>query len=227
MKNTQAERNNDVQEKYNSQFAVTLRELLEKSPRTNERTTYKALAEKLNVKQQSVSSWANGDTIADTKHLAPIAEYFGVSTDYLLGLTEFKKADVSEREINEKYGLFDEALNALSDMPEPDFRAETYNVDSVQVRCGDTMEYRNVINLLLSEEHGKEALRLLHAYFFSQMHLTPEAPPFSSTLRIDGNRSFTRKFSIDETILRKYLLECATDELNKLWFERNKANEKN
>ncbi|GHV32720.1 hypothetical protein FACS18949_04540 [Clostridia bacterium] len=66
-------------------FAVILRGLLDCSPKTGGKTTYKALAAVLNVKQQSVSSWAVGTTIPDTKHIAPLADYFNVSCDYLLG----------------------------------------------------------------------------------------------------------------------------------------------
>ena len=68
--------------------AIKLRELLKEK-----RTTYKELAEHLDVKQQSVSSWANGTTIPDTKHIAPIAEYFGVTTDYLLGLSDSRNPE--------------------------------------------------------------------------------------------------------------------------------------
>ena len=73
---------------FNSPFAVILRKILERSPKTGEKTTYKTLAEHLDVKQQSVSSWANGTTVPDTKHIAPIAVYFGISCDYLLGLLQ-------------------------------------------------------------------------------------------------------------------------------------------
>jgi len=78
---------------FNSAFAAIFRGLLEKSPKTGEKTTYKALAEHLDVKQQSVSSWANGTTAPDTKHIAPIADYFDVSCDYLLGRIEIKQRD--------------------------------------------------------------------------------------------------------------------------------------
>jgi transcriptional regulator with XRE-family HTH domain len=77
--------NSSVTASFNSSFAVILRGLLARSPGTGQKTTYKTLAKYLEVKQQSVSSWANGTTIPDTKHIAPIADYFGVSCDYLLG----------------------------------------------------------------------------------------------------------------------------------------------
>ena len=106
--------NKTVDEKYNEPFAVRMRELLEISPKkyklleispetygktTKEtadyvKTTYKELADYLEVKQQSVSSWVNGITVPDTKHIVPIAEYFGVSCDYLLTGIKHEYIDV-------------------------------------------------------------------------------------------------------------------------------------
>lgn len=75
---------------YDSGLLVSvLKSLIKQHPKTGKRVVYKELAEYLGVKQQSVSSWANGTTIPDTKHIVPIAEFFGVSCDYLLGNTEY------------------------------------------------------------------------------------------------------------------------------------------
>ena len=106
-------RNSSVTAQFNSSFAVILRGLLERSPKTGKKTTYKTLAEYLEVKQQSVSSWANGTTIPDTKHIAPIADFFDVSCDYLLGMTKTKTTNVVLRWISEFVGLSDEAIAAL------------------------------------------------------------------------------------------------------------------
>lgn len=43
------------------------------------------LAEKLGVKKQSVSNWENGNIMPSIEMLMRIADYFSVSTDYLLG----------------------------------------------------------------------------------------------------------------------------------------------
>jgi transcriptional regulator with XRE-family HTH domain len=199
-------------ELYNSSMQNELSELL------GEDETHK-------ITSNTFRQWTNGYATPTVKKLIKLSEYFGVSTDYLLGLTDIKSPDVEEREFGERYGLCNEALNALSDMPNSEW-SDDMEYDTASDRCGDTMEFRNVINLLLSEERGKEALRVLHSYFFSQLKLTPKAPPFSSELQIDGNRNFTRIYHVDESILRKYLLDCATVELNKLWFDRNNENEK-
>jgi len=72
----------------NSSIAVRLRKLCERHPITGNKTSYTTLAEHLGVKNQSVSQWARGETTPDTKSIAPIAIYFGVSCDYLLGIDD-------------------------------------------------------------------------------------------------------------------------------------------
>ena len=47
-----------------------------------------ALAEALSVSRQSVSKWETATAYPDIGLLPQIAQYFGVSTDYLLGLDE-------------------------------------------------------------------------------------------------------------------------------------------
>lgn len=43
------------------------------------------LAEKLGVKKQSISNWENDNIMPSVDMLVKIADYFRVSTDYLLG----------------------------------------------------------------------------------------------------------------------------------------------
>lgn len=42
------------------------------------------LAEKLGVKKQSISNWENDNIVPSIEMLVKIADFFGVSTDYLL-----------------------------------------------------------------------------------------------------------------------------------------------
>lgn len=45
--------------------------------------------EKLAVSQDTVSLWENGKSVPTTEYVILIATTFGVSADYLLGLTEY------------------------------------------------------------------------------------------------------------------------------------------
>ena len=50
--------------------------------------TQKELCEYLGVKKQAFTDWKNGKSTSYLKYLPQIAEFFGVSVDYLLGKEE-------------------------------------------------------------------------------------------------------------------------------------------
>jgi transcriptional regulator with XRE-family HTH domain len=108
---------------FNSMFAKNLREMLEKHPQTGERTTYYKLGEVLNVKPQSVSQWANGDTTPDMKHLVPMARYFGVDVNFLL-------TGVSAENVTmwSELGLHENSVRYLKDLKT---RADKNEVNSI------------------------------------------------------------------------------------------------
>ncbi len=53
------------------------------------------LSKELGVTKQCVSNWENDNVVPSIEMLIKIAEYFGVTTDYLLGRTEAVCVDVS------------------------------------------------------------------------------------------------------------------------------------
>lgn len=59
-----------------------------KNLRTNLGMNQVELANKLNVTKQSVSNWENENIMPSIEMLVKIADFFCVSTDYLLGLNE-------------------------------------------------------------------------------------------------------------------------------------------
>jgi transcriptional regulator with XRE-family HTH domain len=76
---------------YANTLGGRLKELLRRSPKTQERVTHRVLGEYLGVTNQCVSSWAHNKTAPSAIYIAPIAEYFGVTCDYLLRGTEEKE----------------------------------------------------------------------------------------------------------------------------------------
>ena len=50
-------------------------------------TTQQTLADKIGTTRQTISQYMNGDIEPKMRAFAAIAEYFGVSCDYLLGLS--------------------------------------------------------------------------------------------------------------------------------------------
>ena len=54
------------------------------------------VAEALSISNKTVSKWENGTSSPDLSMLVMLAEYYGVTTDTLLGLSETKKKDFRE-----------------------------------------------------------------------------------------------------------------------------------
>ncbi|MCD7723961.1 MAG: helix-turn-helix domain-containing protein [Clostridiales bacterium] len=101
----QPERNED---RYDATFPTKLRELLEKGSKDGHSTTYKALGEAVGVRQQTISQYANGQTQPTADVVLRIANYFGVSVDYLLtGVSSYNK------EYSETLGLSDNSIEHL------------------------------------------------------------------------------------------------------------------
>ncbi|MBR4256133.1 MAG: helix-turn-helix transcriptional regulator, partial [Clostridia bacterium] len=65
--------------------------------RTEKGVTQEQLAEAMNVTCAAVSKWERGDTFPDITALQPLAFYFGVSLDTLMGYDKEKY----EKEIDE------------------------------------------------------------------------------------------------------------------------------
>ena len=88
-----------------SQFQARLKELKERSGKTQAR-----IAEDLGVTPQAFSYYVNGRE-PDYDTLIRIATYFGVSTDYLLGVSDTKYLENSLASM--ELGLSDEAIENL------------------------------------------------------------------------------------------------------------------
>lgn len=64
-------------------FKERLREL-----RTSQNITQEELGKKFNVIKQTISSWENGNSRPDIDIATKLADFFDVTTDYLLGRTD-------------------------------------------------------------------------------------------------------------------------------------------
>ena len=62
--------------------------------------TQKELCDYLGIKKNAFTNWKNGSNTSYIKHLPKIAEFFDVSTDYLLGKTDIKKEQTAEMQSN-------------------------------------------------------------------------------------------------------------------------------
>lgn len=76
-------------------------------------TKQKELAQALGVKPQTVSLYCQGQSFPDVNNLAKIAQFFSVSADYLIGLSETPSLDMDVQKINEITGLSAESVAVL------------------------------------------------------------------------------------------------------------------
>lgn len=95
---------------YKDPFPSRFRNLIEEKG-----TTLDVLAAEFNTTRQTVSNWQNGVTVPDAVSICDIARYFGVTTDYLLGLTDVKTIETDVRAVAEYTGLSQKAISTLQD----------------------------------------------------------------------------------------------------------------
>ena len=96
------ENKRDILEREKEPFPSRLRFLMdERSPKV----TQKELADYLGLSAQSVSYYRQGRNSPDPKTLVKIAQYFNVSTDYLLGIQELPTANHNEAFVHDYIGL--------------------------------------------------------------------------------------------------------------------------
>lgn len=89
-------------------FSETLKKLMSKHPKTGKRTTQAQLGKFLGITVQAVSLYCTGKTFPDVAQTMRIANFFGVTIDYLL--TGLETENRQEREL---LGLSDKAIDNL------------------------------------------------------------------------------------------------------------------
>lgn len=95
---------------YDSIFAKRLRELIE-----TKGIKHGDLADKdvLNVSRQAIGQYCNGTALPPADKIVILAQYFNVSADYLLGLSDAKTTDTDLKMIVDYTGLSEEAVICL------------------------------------------------------------------------------------------------------------------
>ena len=98
-----------TQDKYSAPFPANLRTILKEKE-----STITALAHDLGISRQAVSQYADGTGQPNADKLKRIADYFDVSTDWLLGRAGSVKAlDADATAVGKYTGLSEPAINFL------------------------------------------------------------------------------------------------------------------
>lgn len=104
--------------------------------------------------RQTISNWQTGKSTPDIYKLKTIAEYFHVSTDYLLGISDTKSPDVNLKAAVEYTGLSEVAVERLhigiDDFVCGDVSLSDENKKANLVAASDLIQNRNYIEIVLN-----------------------------------------------------------------------------
>lgn len=89
-------------------FAENLRVLMKENG-----TTQRELGEAIGVRPQTISLYCVGQSLPDVEGMAKICKYFNVSSDWLIGVTDVRSADITARAACEYTGLTEDAVEKL------------------------------------------------------------------------------------------------------------------
>ncbi len=123
---------------YEKPFPTRLRILLAEKNMTQTDLAEAFKDSGLQVTRQTISSYANGETVPDIMRFKFIADFFKVSYDYLLGASEARERENSH--IGQELGLNDDAINELKNFQKQSSYSPVSRI------------YLQAINLFLSDE---------------------------------------------------------------------------
>lgn len=82
--------------------------------RKEKKLTQKELGEKINVSKVSVSGYESGERTPDTDNLRRLADFFDVTSDYLLGRSDDPRlTETQQKQVDEEYKEIMEILDSL------------------------------------------------------------------------------------------------------------------
>ena len=179
----------------------------------------------LDVTKNTFRQWTNSNATPTMEKLIKLAEYFNVSVDYLTGKSPIKSPEIETRAAVLRYGLSEVGLSELSAMPLSEMNHGAEHINAMN-RKAETMTYRAIINLLLSSEHGKKALRLLSSYYFASFDSRRQEslPVFVLPWEMpDNGGTWFDTAILSEVLQREILLDLAKSEFRELQREREEV----
>ena len=71
------------------------------------------LAKQLNVSSASIGYYEKGERVPDLEVLARICEFFNVSSDYLIGISDFASKDIEKKAVADYIGLDEKSVDEI------------------------------------------------------------------------------------------------------------------
>lgn len=137
-----------------------------KSARVKAGQTQEDIAKLLRVQRQVISYFENGSRTPNIDDLIKLAEIFGTSTDYLLGLTDAQSTDLEVKYICDYTGLSEAAVSELHNNKEliNGCNDEQAIIDeTIRMYAHSREAALDIVNLFI-EDHMSEMGRHLYKY---------------------------------------------------------------
>lgn len=144
-----------IAEKANSAFAKKFKELVPDAKTAN------ALKEYLGVSIQAINQYKQGTAYPKTENLIKIADYFGISVDFLLGITDIPNTDTNMQAVHKFTGLSAGAISKLQDIYEKNRKTAFSDIISLLIEDSNAEYYLSIIGELIScsiEGTGEEKI---------------------------------------------------------------------
>lgn len=173
------------QENYNKPLAVHLRQLIDEKKVDGKKLTMLQLSKAVGVSRQAINSYTLGESVPDANNLAKLAQFFNVSTDYLLGLTSTRNIEtqgISALDL----GLSEEAIEVMRFLN---------SVDKQTVNVIDWVISHELENNYDGSEYGSSFFETLTHLFC----ISPDLHYPNLKITFDGNNATNTTFSIEDT----------------------------
>ena len=117
--------------------------------------TQQKMAENLGVSQQTIAGWEKGQRNPSLETLSTLADYFGVSVDYLLGRTDIPNIYIHDIEVDGKHGRIASTQKDLSPEYQEQVRAKVQNAikedRGVKISASDLPSNRAELEALVQQ----------------------------------------------------------------------------
>lgn len=141
---------------YNDPLPKRLRELIKQNG-----VTFESLADAIGTTRQTVGNWQTGKTIPDAISLRKMAGFFGVTTDYLLGLTDARTSEKDLRSAVDFAGLLESAVQRLAYVQDAD---NWLTPDGHFAQTQWMPEDKKVLSELISNDVLLKTVRAIQSY---------------------------------------------------------------
>lgn len=185
----------DVAQKQDTPLAKCLRKLI---------TDTDALKEHLGCTVQAVNQYKLGTSRPSLENLCKIADFYNVSTDYLLGRTETLSSDVTIQAVRNFTGLSEDATTALSKLNPKSISMEVLNALLVQTDVDQWLFQMYRIAIASSVAHCLEKETEIE-------RATMDNPKITTTAELALSRLTIPEIENAETQLRKRSYKLLSD----------------